>query len=147
MTSTGSTIIQARMRCMNDKHRPEPLTALFVDRSATSSLLGVWPSRPDPTLLTSPPVGSDPTYDTGGVAVRRLAVSSNPRFALEFLRRRDHGRPMFQCVVEQLHGYVLDKIGDAGSGVFVVDETGFLNKGVRSTGVARRYTGTSGKID
>jgi hypothetical protein len=49
--------------------------------------------------------------------------------------------------VEQLHGYVLDKIGDAGSGVFVVDETGFLNKGVRSTGVARRYTGTSGKID
>jgi SRSO17 transposase len=54
---------------------------------------------------------------------------------------------MFQCVVEQLRGYVLDKIGDAGTGVFVVDETGFLKKGVRSTGVARQYTGTSGKID
>ena len=31
--------------------------------------------------------------------------------------------------------------------MFVVDETGFIKKGVRSAGVARQYTGTTGKID
>jgi SRSO17 transposase len=31
--------------------------------------------------------------------------------------------------------------------VFVVDDTGFIKKGVRSAGVARQYTGTSGKVD
>ena len=31
--------------------------------------------------------------------------------------------------------------------MFVVDETGFVKKGVRSAGVQRQYTGTSGKID
>jgi SRSO17 transposase len=29
----------------------------------------------------------------------------------------------------------------------VVDETGFIKKGVRSAGVQRQYTGTTGKID
>ena len=33
------------------------------------------------------------------------------------------------------------------TGVFVVDDTGFVKKGVRSAGVPRQYTGTSGKID
>ncbi|MEU4351853.1 IS701 family transposase [Streptomyces sp. NPDC023838] len=32
-------------------------------------------------------------------------------------------------------------------GVLIVDETGFIKKGVRSAGVQRQYTGTSGKID
>ena len=31
--------------------------------------------------------------------------------------------------------------------MFVVDETGFIKKGVRSAGVQRQYTGTTGKID
>ncbi|MBP2367249.1 hypothetical protein JOF36_002945 [Pseudonocardia parietis] len=31
--------------------------------------------------------------------------------------------------------YVLDQLGDDASGVFVVDETGFIKKGVRSAGV------------
>ena len=39
------------------------------------------------------------------------------------------------------------ELGDPASGVFVVDETGFIKKGVRSAGVQRQYTGTSGKID
>jgi SRSO17 transposase len=50
-------------------------------------------------------------------------------------------------VRDDLRGYVLDELGDAASGVFVVDETGFIKKGVRSAGVARQYTGTTGKID
>ena len=49
-------------------------------------------------------------------------------------------------VRDDLRGYVLDGLGDE-TGVFVVDETGFVKKGVRSAGVQRQYTGTSGKID
>ena len=49
-------------------------------------------------------------------------------------------------VRDDLRGYVLEQLGD-GTGVWIVDDTGFLKKGVRSAGVARQYTGTSGKID
>ena len=31
--------------------------------------------------------------------------------------------------------------------MWIVDDTGFIRKGVRSAGVQRQYTGTSGKID
>ena len=50
-------------------------------------------------------------------------------------------------VRDDLRGYVLDQLGDDATGVFVVDETGFIKKGVRSAGVQRQYTGTTGKID
>lgn len=50
-------------------------------------------------------------------------------------------------VRDDLRGYVLEHLGDAASGVFIIDETGFIKKGVRSAGVQRQYTGTSGKID
>jgi SRSO17 transposase len=40
----------------------------------------------------------------------------------------------------------LDRLGDP-AGVFVVDETGFIKKGVRSAGVQRQYTGTTGEVD
>jgi SRSO17 transposase len=50
-------------------------------------------------------------------------------------------------VRDDVRGYVLDELGDPVSGVFVVDETGFIKKGVRSAGVQRQYTGTTGKID
>ena len=49
-------------------------------------------------------------------------------------------------VRDDLRGYVLDQLGDS-SGVWMVDDTGFIKKGVRSAGVQRQYTGTSGKID
>ncbi|MGS2641786.1 IS701 family transposase [Streptosporangium sp. LJ11] len=42
---------------------------------------------------------------------------------------------------------VVEVLGDAHGGVLVVDETGFLKKGVRSAGVARQYSGTAGRID
>jgi len=50
-------------------------------------------------------------------------------------------------VRDDVRGYVLDTLGDPDSGVFVVDETGFIKKGIRSAGVQRQYTGTTGKID
>jgi SRSO17 transposase len=49
-------------------------------------------------------------------------------------------------VRDDVRGYVLGQLGDQ-SGVWIVDDTGFIKKGVRSAGVARQYTGTSGKID
>ena len=50
-------------------------------------------------------------------------------------------------VRDDLRGYVLEQLGDAATGVFIIDETGFIKKGVRSAGVQRQYTGTTGKID
>jgi SRSO17 transposase len=48
-------------------------------------------------------------------------------------------------VRDELRGYVVERLGPGG--VLIVDETGFIKKGVRSAGVARQYTGTTGKID
>src|SRR5918998_4020659 len=50
-------------------------------------------------------------------------------------------------VRDDVRGYVLQHLGDPATGVFVVDETGFVKKGRRSAGVQRQYTGTTGKID
>jgi SRSO17 transposase len=49
------------------------------------------------------------------------------------------------AVRDDLREYVLEHLGDEGSGVLIVDETGFLKKGEKSVGVARQYTGTAGK--
>jgi SRSO17 transposase len=50
-----------------------------------------------------------------------------------------------EAVRDELRGYVLERLGPGG--VLIVDETGFIKKGSRSAGVARQYTGTTGKID
>lgn len=42
--------------------------------------------------------------------------------------------------------YVGEALGEA-SGVLVVDETGFLKKGLHSVGVARQYSGTAGRVE
>lgn len=49
-------------------------------------------------------------------------------------------------VRDDLRGYVADHLGDPG-GVLVVDETGFLKKGVKSAGVQRQYSGTAGRTE
>jgi len=49
------------------------------------------------------------------------------------------------AVRDELRGYVVERLGPGG--VLIVDETGFIKKGSRSAGVARQYTGTTGKID
>ena len=50
-------------------------------------------------------------------------------------------------VRDDVRDYVLAGLGDPASGVFVVDETGFIKKGRRSAGVQRQYTGTAGRIE
>jgi SRSO17 transposase len=47
-------------------------------------------------------------------------------------------------VRDDLRDYVVEHLGDPGA-VLVLDETGFLKKGIRSAGVQRQYTGTAGK--
>ncbi len=49
------------------------------------------------------------------------------------------------AVRDDLREYVVEHLGDAASGVLIVDETGFLKKGTASAGVARRYSGTAGR--
>jgi SRSO17 transposase len=49
------------------------------------------------------------------------------------------------AVRDELRAFVVERLGPGG--VLIVDETGFIKKGTRSAGVARQYTGTTGKID
>jgi SRSO17 transposase len=48
------------------------------------------------------------------------------------------------AVRDDVRGYVIDHLGDAATGVLIVDDTGFVKKGEKSCGVARQYTGTVG---
>src|SRR5205823_8163305 len=50
------------------------------------------------------------------------------------------------AVREDLQAYVVEHLGDPKA-VLVVDETGFLNKGTKSVGVQRQYSGTAGRIE
>jgi SRSO17 transposase len=47
---------------------------------------------------------------------------------------------------DDLQRYVADHLGHA-DGVLIVDETGFLKKGVKSAGVQRQYSGTAGRVE
>ena len=49
-------------------------------------------------------------------------------------------------VRDDLRSYVIEHLGER-AGVLVVDETGFLKKGVKSVGVKRQYSGTAGRIE
>jgi SRSO17 transposase len=49
-------------------------------------------------------------------------------------------------VRDDLRDYVVEHLGEPG-GVLIVDDTGFLKKGVRSAGVQRQYSGTAGRIE
>jgi SRSO17 transposase len=51
-----------------------------------------------------------------------------------------------ELVRDDLRTYVVEHLGDGGA-VLVVDETGFLKKGMSSVGVQRQYSGTAGKVD
>jgi SRSO17 transposase len=49
-------------------------------------------------------------------------------------------------VQDDLQVYVLEQLDDSQA-VLVLDETGFLNKGAKSVGVQRQYSGTAGRIE
>ncbi|MGP3947112.1 IS701 family transposase [Streptomyces sp. 6N106] len=47
---------------------------------------------------------------------------------------------------DDLQKYVAGKLGEAG-GVLIVDDTGFIKKGITSAGVQRQYSGTAGRTE
>src|SRR5258707_6743299 len=47
---------------------------------------------------------------------------------------------------DRLRTYVTDYLADSDA-VGVIDETGFLKKGIHSAGVARQYSGTAGRVE
>ncbi|MFJ2102961.1 IS701 family transposase [Streptomyces anulatus] len=49
-------------------------------------------------------------------------------------------------VLDDVRDYVVEQLGDPGA-VLIVDDTGFLKKGVRSAGVQRQYSGTAGRTE
>ncbi|MFD7624409.1 IS701 family transposase [Streptomyces sp. NPDC059802] len=47
---------------------------------------------------------------------------------------------------DDLQEYVAGKLGEAG-GVLIIDDTGFVKKGITSAGVQRQYSGTAGRTE
>ncbi len=47
---------------------------------------------------------------------------------------------------DDLRSYVVDHLGQQDA-ILVIDETGFLKKGMHSAGVQRQYSGTAGRIE
>src|SRR5438477_9647547 len=50
------------------------------------------------------------------------------------------------AVRDDLRAYVVEHLGDPAA-VLIIDETGFVKKGVKSVGVQRQYSGTAGRIE
>lgn len=50
------------------------------------------------------------------------------------------------AVRDDLRAYVIEHLADPDA-VLIVDETGFLKKGVKSVGVQRQYSGTAGRVE
>ena len=65
-------------------------------------------------------------------------------YAFQHLLRRALWDP--EAVRDELRRYSIQHLGDPEA-VLVIDETGFLNKGRHSAGVARQYRGTAGRIE
>ncbi len=58
----------------------------------------------------------------------------------------DRARWNADAARDQLRDYVLEELNSPDA-VLIVDETGFLKKGLHSAGVKRQYTGTAGRIE
>ncbi len=58
----------------------------------------------------------------------------------------DRSRWDASAVQARLSEYVKEELGDPDA-VLVLDETGFLKKGIHSAGVQRQYSGTAGRIE
>ncbi|MEU4160826.1 IS701 family transposase, partial [Actinoplanes sp. NPDC026670] len=96
-------------------------------RRARSYLLG----------LLSPLAGKN------GWTIAEAAGDSTPDGIQRLLNRADWDA---DAVRDDLRDYVTEHLGD-DDGVLIVDETGFLKKGVKSAGVQRQYSGTAGRIE
>lgn len=72
-------------------------------------------------------------------------ITGNPNpYAFQHLLGRADWEP--DLLRDTLRAYVSDYLAD-GDAIGILDETGFLKKGIYSAGVARQYSGTAGKIE
>jgi SRSO17 transposase len=78
-----------------------------------------------------------------GWTLAEQAGEVSPDGMQRLLRRADWD---IDGVRDDVRDYVVEHLGDP-QGVLIVDETGFLKKGVRSAGVQRQYSGTAGRIE
>jgi SRSO17 transposase len=68
---------------------------------------------------------------------------ATPDRTQRLLYRADWDADAARDVLQQ---FIIETFGDP-EGIGVVDETGFLKKGIASVGVQRQYSGTAGKVD
>ena len=84
-----------------------------------------------------------PVARKNGWQLAEAAGDRTPDAVQDFLSRV---RWDAEAVREDLRAYVVVHLGDPHA-VLVLDETGFLNKGTKSVGVQRQYSGTAGRIE
>ncbi|BCK66467.1 hypothetical protein Srufu_004200 [Streptomyces libani subsp. rufus] len=73
-----------------------------------------------------------------------LKLVLEPIFEADFLPFLNRIEWDADDVLDDVRDYVIEHLGDLGA-VLIVDDTGFLKKGIRSAGVQRRYSGTAGR--
>ena len=84
-----------------------------------------------------------PIERKNGWQLAEAAGDATPDGVQEFLSRACWDA---DAVRDDLQAYAVEHLGDPGA-VLVLDETGFLKKGLKSAGVQRQYTGTAGRIE
>ena len=78
-----------------------------------------------------------------GWTVAEQAGDVSPDGMQRLLRWAERG---VDAVRDDVREYVVEHLGDP-AGVLIVDDTGFLKKGIRSAGVQRQYSGTAGRTE
>ena len=106
-------------------------------------------ARLAPVLGTAPTQRRALTYLDGLPAGRSARTAGSwrkptatPPYGIQYLLNR--ARWSVAAARTALCGYVQDHLGDAQA-VGIIDETAFLKKGTHSAGVARQYSGTTGR--
>ena len=79
-----------------------------------------------------------PVERKNGWQLAEAAGDATPDGVQDFLSRAQWDA---DAVRDDLQAYVTEHLGDADA-VLVLDETGFLKKGIKSAGVQRQYTGS-----
>jgi len=51
-----------------------------------------------------------------------------------------------EAMCDELPRYVIEQLTDSES-ILIIDETGFIKKGIHSVGIKRQYSGTAGRIE
>jgi SRSO17 transposase len=84
-----------------------------------------------------------PVERKNGWQLAEAAGDRTPDAVQDFLSRM---RWDADAVRDDLQAYAVEQFGDAEA-VLVLDETGFVKKGIKSAGVGRQYSGTAGRIE